>query len=113
MAGGRIPCAGKTYTFHTQDVYVSCPRRIPCAGKTYTFCSRYVYVLMRRGIRSGRATDEARTLSEGEGRAKAQALGEGSSGQLARREYSKPPAGATRTAAGGFALAGVTLERER
>ena len=63
-------------------------------------------------IRSGRATDEARTLSEGESRVKAQALGEGSSGQLARREYSKPPAGTTRTAAGGFALAGVTLERE-
>ena len=87
--------------------------RIPCAGKTYTFCSRYVYVLMRRGIRSARATDEARTLSEGESRVKAQALGEGSSGQLARREYSKPPAGATRTAAGGFALAGVIQERER
>ena len=83
-----------------------------CGGRTYTFCSRYVYVLMRRGIRSARATDEAGTLSEGESRVKAQALGEGSSGQLARREYSKPPAGATRTAAGGFALAGVTLERE-
>ena len=27
-------------------------------------------------------------------------------------DYSKPPAGATRTAAGGFALAGVTQERE-
>ena len=63
-------------------------------------------------IRSARATDEARTLSEGESRVKAQALGEGSSGQLARREYSKPPAGATWTAAGGFALAGVIQERE-
>ena len=113
MAGGRIPCAGKTYTFHTQDVYVSRSKRIRFHRQTYTFCSRYVYVLMRRGIRSGRATDEARTLSEGESRVKAQALGEGSSGQLARREYSKPPAGATRTAAGGFTLAGVTLERER
>ena len=87
--------------------------RIPCAGKTYTFCSRYVYVLMRRGIRSGRATDEAGTLSEGEGRAKVQALGEGRSGLPAGKGYSKPPAGATRTAAGGFALAGVTQERER
>lgn len=64
-------------------------------------------------IRSGRATDEAGTLSEGEGRAKAQALGEGRSGLLASEGYSKPPAGATRTAAGGFALAGVTQERER
>ena len=27
-------------------------------------------------------------------------------------DYSKPPAGTTRTAAGGFALAGVTQERE-
>ena len=113
MAGGRIPCAGKTYTFPAQDVYVSRSKRIRFHRQTYTFCSRYVYVLMRRGIRSGRATDEARTLSEGESRVKAQALGEGSSGQLARREYSKPPAGATRTAAGGFALAGVTQERER
>ena len=64
-------------------------------------------------IRSGRATDEAGTLSEGESRVKAQALGEGSSGQLARRGYSKPPAGTTRTAAGGFALAGVTQEWQR
>ena len=64
-------------------------------------------------IRSGRATDEAGTLSEGESRAKAQALGEGSSGLLAIEGYSKPPAGATRTAAGGFALAGVIQERER
>ena len=86
---------------------------IPCAGKTYTFCSRYVYVLMRRGIRSGRATDEARTLSEGESRVKAQTLGEGSGGLHAIEGYSKPPAGATRTAAGGFALAGVIQERER
>ena len=65
------------------------------------------------GIRSGRATDEAGTLSEGESRAKVQALGEGSIDLLASEGYSKPPAGATRTAAGGFALAGVTLERER
>ena len=65
------------------------------------------------GIRSARATDEAGTLSEGEGRAKAQALGEGSSGPPAGKGYSKPPAGATRRAAGGFALAGVTQERER
>ena len=43
---------------------------------------------------------------------KAQALGEGSSGLPAGKGYSKPPAGTTRTAAGGFALAGVTLERE-
>ena len=68
---------------------------------------------MRRGIRSALATDEAGTLSEGEGRAKAQALGEESSGLPAGEGYSKPPAGATRTAAGGFALAGVTQERER
>ena len=113
MAGGRIPCAGKTYTFPAQDVYVSRSKRIRFHRQTYTFCSRYVYVLMRRGIRSGRATDEAGTLSEGEGRAKAQALGEGSSGLPAGEGYSKPPAGATRTAAGGFALAGVIQERER
>ena len=75
-------------------------------------CGQNVYVLMRRGIRSGRATDEAGTWSEGEGRAKAQALGEESSGLLASEGYSKPPAGATRTAAGGFALAGVIQERE-
>ena len=84
-----------------------------CDGRTYTLCEQNVYVLMRRAIRSGRATDEAGTLSEGEGRAKAQALGEGRSGLLASEGYSKPPAGATRTAAGGFALAGVTQERER
>ena len=84
-----------------------------CDGRTYTLCEQNVYVLMRRGIRSGRATDEAGTLSEGEGRAKAQALGEESSGLPAGEGYSKPPAGATRTAAGGFALAGVTQERER
>jgi len=113
VAGGGIPCAGKTYTFHTQDVYVSRSKRIRFHRQTYTFCSRYVYVLMRRGIRSGRATDEAGTLSEGESRVKVQALGEESGGLLASEGYSKPPAGATRTAAGGFALAGVTLERER
>mgnify|MGYP000845785359 CR=1 FL=1 len=113
MAGGRIPCAGKTYTFYAQDVYVSRSKRIRFHRQTYTFCSRYVYVLRRKGIRSARATDEARTLSEGESRAKAQALGEGSSGLLAGEGYSKPPAGATWTAAGGFALASVTQERER
>ena len=113
MAGGRIPCGGKTYTFPTQDVYVSRSKRIGFHRQTYTFCSRYVYVLMRRGIRSGRATDEAGTLSEGESRVKAQALGEGSGGLLAGEGYSKPPAGATRTAAGGLALAGVAQERER
>ena len=64
------------------------------------------------GIRSGLATDEAGTLSKGEGRAKVQALGEGRSGLPAGKGYSKPPAGATWTAAGGFALAGVTQERE-
>ena len=67
----------------------------------------------QRGVRSARATDEAGTLSEGESRAKAQALGEGRSGLLTGEGYSKPPAGTTRTAAGGFALAGVTQERER
>ena len=112
MAEGRIPCAGKTYTFPAQDVYVSRSKRIRFHRQTYTFCSRYVYVLMRRGIRSGRATDEAGTLSEGESRVKAQALGEGSSGLHAIEGYSKPPAGATRTAAGGFALVGVIQERE-
>ena len=66
----------------------------------------------QRGVRSAHATDEAGTLSEGESRAKAQALGEGRSGLLTGEGYSKPPAGATRTAAGGFALAGVTQERE-
>ena len=95
-----------------EDVYLVREKRIRFHRQTYTFCSRYLYVLMRRGIRSARATDEAGTLSEGEGRAKAQALGEGSSGLPAGKGYSKPPAGTTRTAAGGFALAGVTQERE-
>ena len=72
-----------------------------------------VYLVRAKRIRSGRATDEAGTLSEGEGRVKAQALGEESSGLPAGEGYSKPPAGTTRTAAGGFALAGVTQERER
>lgn len=66
----------------------------------------------QRGVRSGLATDDAGTLSEGEGRAKVQALREGRSGLLAGEGYSKPPAGTTRTAAGGFALAGVIQERE-
>ena len=110
---GRIPCAGKTYTFHAQDVYVSRSKRIRFHRQTYTFCSRYVCVLMKKAIRSARATDEAGTLSEGEGRAKAQALGEGRSGLPVGEGYSKPPAGTTRTAAGGFALAGVTQGRER
>ena len=87
--------------------------RIRFTLETYTFSPPNVYVLMRRGIRSGRATDEARTLSEGESRAKVQALREGSSGLPAGEGYSKPPAGATWTAAGGFALAGVIQERER
>ena len=90
VAGGGIPCAGKTYTFHTQDVYVSRSKRIRFHRQTYTFCSRYVYVLMRRGIRSGRATDEARTLSEGESRVKVQTLGEGSSG-LCRQGIQQAP----------------------
>ena len=67
----------------------------------------------QRGVRSTHATDEAGTLSEGEGRAKVQALGEGRSGLLAGEGYSKPPAGTTRTAAGGFALADVPQEREQ
>ena len=90
MAGGRIPCAGKTYTFHAQDVYVSRSKRIRFHRQTYTFCSRYVYVLMRKGIRSGRATDEAGTLSEGEGRAKAQALGEKVAACLQARDTASP-----------------------
>ena len=68
---------------------------------------------MRRAIRSARTTDEVGTLSEGEGRAKVQALGEGRSGLPVGEGYSKPPAGATWRAAGGFALAGVPQERER
>jgi len=96
VAGGRIPCAGKTYTFHAQDVYVSCSKRIRFHRQTYTFCSRYVYVLMRRGIRSGRATDEAGTLSEGESRAKVQALREGSSGLLAGERDTASPQQAPR-----------------
>ena len=91
MVGGRIPCADKTYTFHTQDVYVSRSKRIRFHRQTYTFYSRYVYVLMRRGIRSGRATDEAGTLSEGESRAKVQALREGSSGLLAGERDTASP----------------------
>ena len=66
----------------------------------------------QQGVRSAHATDEAGTLSEGESRAKVQALREGSSGLLTGEGYSKPPAGTTRTAAGGFALAGVPQERE-
>ena len=65
--------------------------RIPCAGKTYTFCSRYVYVLTRKCIRSGRATDEAGTLSEGESRVKAQALGERRSGSACKRGIQQAP----------------------
>jgi len=91
MAGGRIPCAGKTYTFHAQDVYVLRSKRIRFHRQTYTFCSRYVYVLMRRGIRSARATDEAGTLSEGESRVKAQALGERRSGSACRRGIQQAP----------------------
>ena len=49
----------------------------------------------------------------GESEQQEQALGEESSGLPAGEGYSKPPAGATRTAAGGFTLAGVTQERER
>ena len=75
VAGGRIPCAGKTYTFHAQDVYVSRSKRIRFHRQTYTFCSRYVYVLMRRSIRSARATDEAATLSEGERQSKGASFG--------------------------------------
>ena len=96
MAGGRIPCAGKTYTFHTQDVYVSRSKRIRFHRQTYTLCSRYVYVLMRRGIRSALATDEAGTLSEGESRAKVQALREGSSGLLAGERDTASPQQAPR-----------------
>ena len=95
-----------------EDVYLVREKRIRFHRQTYTLCSQTGYVMMRRGIRSGRATDEAGTWSEGEGRAKAQALGERRSGLLASEGYSKPPAGATRTAAGGFTLAGVTQERE-
>ena len=105
----KWPCP----TLQGQNVYVSCPRRIRFTLETYTLCSRYVYVLMRKGIRSAHATDKAGTLSEGEGRAKVQALREGSIDLLASEGYSKPPAGATRTSAGGFALAGVIQERER
>lgn len=52
------------------------------------------------------------TLIEGESRAKVQALREGRSGLLAGEGYSKPPAGTTSTAAGGFTLVGVTQEQE-
>ena len=68
--------------------------------------------MAQRSVRSTLATDEAGTLSEEESRAKVQALREGSSGLLTGEGYSKPPAGTTRTAAGGFALAGVIQERE-
>ena len=64
-----------------------------CDGRTYTLCGQNVYVLMRRGIRSGRATDEAGTWSEGEGRAKAQALGERRSGSACRRGIQQAPRG--------------------
>ena len=39
MAGGRIPCAGKTYTFHAQDVYVLLTIRIRSEEEGYTFGS--------------------------------------------------------------------------
>ena len=52
MAGERIPCAVKTYTFHAQDVYVSRSKRIRFRRKTYTFYSRYVYVRTKEGIGS-------------------------------------------------------------
>ena len=74
-----------------EDVYLVRAKRIRFHRKTYTFCSRYVYVLMRRGIRSARATDEAGTLSEGEGRAKVQAFGEGRGGLLAGRGIQQAP----------------------
>ncbi len=45
--------------------------------------------------------------------AKGKAERRGRTALLAGEGYSKPPAGATWTAAGGFALAGVTQERER
>ena len=86
----RIRFMPKTYTFHARNVYVFTAKRIRFHRQTYMLCSRYVYVLMRRGIRSARATDEAGTLSEGEGRAKAQALGEGSSG-LCRQGIQQAP----------------------
>lgn len=79
-----------------EDVYLVREKRIRFHRQTYTFCSRYLYVLMRRGIRSARATDEAGTLSEGEGRAKAQALGEGSSGLLAGERDTASPQQAPR-----------------
>ena len=52
MAGERIPCVGKTYTFRTQGVYVSRSKRIRFRRKTYTFYSRYVYVRTGEGIGS-------------------------------------------------------------
>ena len=42
VAGGRIPCAGKTYTFSPPNVYVVLAIRIRLDEKGYTFgsCNR-------------------------------------------------------------------------
>ena len=88
-----------------EDVYLVRAKRIRFHRQTYTFCSRYVYVLMRRGIRSGRATDEAGTLSEGESRVKVQALGEGSSG-LCRQGIQQAPSRRHEDGCWGLCLSG-------
>ena len=92
-----------------------------CDERTYTLCGQNVCVLLaiRNTSRGGgvyvRLT-QPRMLVLLEKDETAQR------GRHSRRErtalpvgegYSKPPAGATRTAAGGFALAGVIQERER
>ena len=106
MAGGRIPCAGKTYTFYAQDVYVSRSKRIRFAHDTYTPRGGRIYVRLTRP-RMLVLLEKDETAQRGRhSRRERTAL-------LAGEGYSKPPAGATRTAAGGFALAGVIQERER
>ena len=51
MRDTYIPCLGKTYTFHAQDVYVLSSKRIRFHRKTYTFCPRNVYVSLVEGLR--------------------------------------------------------------
>ena len=65
MAGERIPCAEKTYTFRAQDVCVSRSKRIRFRRKTYTFYSRYVYVRTKEGIGSTDTSDAVGEVGEG------------------------------------------------
>jgi len=54
VAGGRIPCAGKTYTFSPPNVYVLLTIRIRLDEIGYTFgpCNRWSRYFERRGRQS-------------------------------------------------------------